>query len=582
MTRMAGLRDRLRQRLESASAFRQILLLTLIVTLPSLTIGFYIDDHVLRSFLKGTWPGPAVPFWDLYRFVSGDPQLNRAAMAVGGMPWWSAPELRLHLVRPLSSLLFWADYRIFGDSALGYHVHTLAWYVALVAAVGKLFRALFSPATAHLSLLIFACSTAHFYPYAWVSARHMLVAALPCVLGLWGLVAGVRWGAVWCALGISVGLLGGEAALSAFGFLVGYVALNGSRDVRARLLAVLPSFVVGVVYLVLYAAAGGGAAHSGGYVDPLHAPLEFATRSAMLMPIMVGNAILGLPADIAQLGAQWPLVVVGSLVTLCTWFALRRLRPSLEAREREQLPWLVLGALVALLPTLGGFPGARVLLLPNLGFAPLLAVLIRRGTAQRGFTRGFGYVLLLLQLLLAPLLIWGNTASSFGVARAVERIAREAEIGAGRPRVFIVGVSDPMVTMYVGAALMADMPERLSCWSVLSGSKQAHRLERTGERELLLIPEEGPMVRGVFETLYRAPSDVFRAADTSTSCGASFRVVAVQRGLPSRVSIHFDRPLEDPSIRILAWKEGRLTALTPPPLATGVRIGWSAGPFAVF
>jgi hypothetical protein len=168
------------------------------------------------------------------------------------------------------------------------------------------------------------------------------------------------------------------------------------------------------------------------------------------------------------------------------------------------------------------------------------------------------------------------------MARAVERIAREAEIGAGRPRVFIVGVSDPMVTMYAGAALLAETPERLACWSVLSGSKQAHRLERTGDRELLLIPDEGPMVRGAFETLYRAPSDEFRVGDGSTSCGATFRVVAVEDGLPRRVSIHFDRPLEDPSIRILAWKDGRLTALAPPALATGVRIAWSTGPLGLF
>jgi hypothetical protein len=577
-----GLRDRLRRRLESASAFWQILLLTLFVTLPTLTIGFYLDDHALRAFLDGNWPGPEVPFWDLYRFVTGDPQLNRSAIAVGVMPWWSAPELRLHLVRPLSSLLFWADYRVFADAALGYHLHTLAWYVALVAAVGKLFRALFSRTTAHLSLLIFACSPAHFYPYAWVSSRHLLVAALPCVLGLWSLVAGVRGGALWCALGVSLGLLGGEAALCSFGFLVGYLALSRSRDVRARLQAVLPSFGVGAVYLAVYAAVGGGAQHSGGYVDPLRAPVEFISRSAQLLPILLGNAVLGLPAEIAQVGTQWPLVVVGLVAALCVWFALRSLTSSLVADEREHLPWLVLGAIVGLLPTLGGFPGARVLLLPNLGFAPLLAVLIRRGTAQRGFARGLGYVLLVLHVLLPPLVIWSSTASAFDLARAVERIAREAEISAGRPRVFIVGASDPVVTIYAAAALMANTPERLSCWSVLSGSKQAHRLERTGENEILLIPEEAPMVRGPFETLYRAPSVGFRVGDTSTACGALFRVSALEHGLPRRVSIRFDRPLEDPSIRILAWRDGRLTALTPPAPGTAVRVPWSAGPLAFF
>ena len=38
---------------------------------------------------------------------------------------------------------------------------------------------------------------------------------------------------------------------------------------------------------------------------------------------------------------------------------------------RTALLWLVPGALIAILPGLGGFPGARTLLLPNLGFAAL-------------------------------------------------------------------------------------------------------------------------------------------------------------------------------------------------------------------
>jgi hypothetical protein len=572
------LRVRIEQHLGSAWAPWLIFGVTLLFTLPTLAIGFFLDDHALRASLRGTWPGATMPAWDLYRFIGGDAAQNRAAMAVGGMPWWSAPELRLHLVRPLSSLLFSADYRIFGDWAVGYHVHTLAWYVALLAAVGRLFTLLFSRATASLALLIFAWSPAHFHPYAWVSSRHLLVAALPVVLGLTALVRKARFGNIACAVGLALGLLGSEAALSLLGFLVGYAAL-GTGDRRARVLATLPSFGVALIYLLLYRAMGGGAAQSDAYVDPLHAPLDFSLRALSLLPMLLGNALLSIPADMSMVASPWLLVAIGILAAFAAWRVALRLVPSLAPDERQHLPWLVLGAVVALIPTLAGFPGARVLLLPNLGFAPLLAILIQRGTTERGLARAFGYVLLVVHVLLAPLVILGNTARTYDLARTVEGIARDAEIGPNRPRAFVVGVSDPLVTMYAGAALAADSPERLRCWSVLSASKQAHRLERRGSHELLLIAERMPMVQGPFETLYRARSVPFRVGDTSISCGATFTVMAVEGGSPTSVSIRFDRPLEDPSIRILVWTGKRLSALTPPTPSSTQLVPWSPGPF---
>jgi hypothetical protein len=245
--------------LEARWAPWSIVALTLLVTLPSVQLGFYNDDHALRAALQGSWPG-GPPAWDLYRFASGDAAENRAAIAAGGLPWWTAPELKLHLVRPLASLLFVLDYRVFADAPLGYHLHSLAWYLVLTAAVGALFRSLLPRATANLGLLVFAVSAAHFYPFAWISCRHLLIAAVPSVLGLAALVRGKAAGPWWCGLGLGLGLTASEAALGVVGFVLAYAGLAKKPSVTARIYCATPTLVIAFAYVIIYSLVGGGAA----------------------------------------------------------------------------------------------------------------------------------------------------------------------------------------------------------------------------------------------------------------------------------------------------------------------------------
>jgi len=90
------------------------------------------------------------------------------------------------------------------------------------------------------------------------------------------------------------------------------------------------------------------------------------------------------------------------------------------------------------------------------------------------------------------------------------------------------------------------------------------------------------MLRGPFESLYRAEHVPFRVGDEARQCGATYRVTAVDAGRPTEVEIHFDRSLDDPSIRLLAWRDGRLKALSPPRIGESVEIGWAPGPLGAF
>src|SRR5262249_44563911 len=91
---------------------------SLLLALPSVDAGFSSDDDIILPALDGSRiDAPA--WYDLYYFA------GRALPDVvtrGILPWWSAPQLRLHFLRPLPSVLLAADRIAFGHAPLSYHL----------------------------------------------------------------------------------------------------------------------------------------------------------------------------------------------------------------------------------------------------------------------------------------------------------------------------------------------------------------------------------------------------------------------------------------------------------------------------
>jgi hypothetical protein len=298
--------------------------------------------------------------------------------------------------------------------------------------------------------------------------------------------------------------------------------------------------------------------------------------------VMMANAFFGMPAELASFLPVLPLAVAGLVaVGVILWLA-RRCAPSMTPEERASLRWLVAGAVLAVAPSLGGFPGARVLLAPNIGFAALIAVLIRRGLAERAIgVRISAGILLLVHLVLAPATDVGNASYNAGVARTVEAIARGADVDGGA-RVFAIGASDPMVTLYTSLVMATQSPARFSCWSVLSASRGPHRLTRVSADALVIRPLEGPMLGAPFETLYRSTDRPMAIGDEAKQCGVVYRVAALDDRRPVEVHVQFDVPLDDPAVRLLVWKDSRLQAMPWPAVGESVVVAWAAGPLGVF
>ena len=123
--------------------------------------------------------------------------------------------------------------------------------MALLIVIGRLLRRALPGPLGVLTLALFAVDESHWFPVAWWAHRNTLVAV---AFGFAGLLAYVRWRETGWRLGLPValvsfglGLLGGEAALSIFGYLAAYEMLASRGPFSSRVRALSPFVGLGVV-----------------------------------------------------------------------------------------------------------------------------------------------------------------------------------------------------------------------------------------------------------------------------------------------------------------------------------------------
>lgn len=611
--------SRFERALGSRTAVAVAVAVCLAIASTSIAIGFLTDDHAFRAELRSSDPrAPAV--YDLFRFVPGSAAGNELRLRYGRLPWWAAPDLKIQFLRPLTSLAFAADDRLFDDDPLGYHLTSLAWYLGLLVAAAALFRRLLAPAAATLAVAVYGLSAAHVEAYAWLSARHAVIAG---ALAAASLAAQCTRRGRWLGpLALAVALTASEAALAVVPLSIALAFATSPRPWRSGWRAAVPAAVLGVAYLTVYAALGYGTRGSGGYHDPASDPLGFAALAAVRVPLLLGDAALGIPAELAHVVAEWKLAVLGAAASGVVALAWRWTAPargvaaesSGAARTVDScgaivaetspavgdsspvasvapsglgrpatLAWLVAGGVGATVLGAAGFPGGRMLVVPDLAFAAVLGGVLHRGLAARWSGRLLAALLAVVHLAIAPL----------ATLRTVHRLVRRAhetgaiahQIAALAPpsgRVFLVAASDPMVFLYPRSILADIAPGTLRCWSVLSAARAGHRITRLDRHTLALEPVGRSLLDGSFDTLFRSSDQPFSVGDSVEQCGATIRVTAIEAGRPSRIEVRMRRSLDDPELGWVIWREHQLVRFALPEVGQTVDVAWSPGPSGVF
>lgn len=573
-------------------ALPAIVVLTALIGLPTLWVGFYADDYSLIAEIEHKVPSYAhrLPF-DLYRFASDRVEVDRL-IRDGPDPWFADPSSTMHFCRPLTSLVFALDHSLWGYSAVGYHLTSVLLYTALVLCVGVFFRVVLNvrgsgPAavTATLATLVYAIEAHHMAPLAWISSRHYVVAAIPAVLGLAAHVRFVRDGwrlGAWLGpLGIVGGLLGSEAGMGAVVYWLAFDAFApapGRSSPRSRLLSGLPVLAITAVYVGLYSLLGFGS-RGGAYFDPTKDPVGFLRAAVQRVPMLVGVSLSGIP-EVAPAVAAAVFVVLGFVVVLIAYALYRLARPSLCDAERGALRWLLPGALFSLV-LMAGPPSGRLVLFPSIAGAFFIAVLIYRGTQQLATVgpqlalrvgRGF---LVAMHLVLAPLALVVAAIQLAGNARQESEAFYRTDFDHSAVRQVMVLAAPDLTAFYAGMVAQVLQPGPPSAWHILSMANNDHRFARTGAASFRL--DVLGHAQSSSQELFRSPNTPLHVGNRVELTGAAVTVLSVNGVVPTSIDVKVDVPLDDPTLTFLTWRDGRLVRFVPPSVGASVDMPRSDG-----
>lgn len=576
------------------------LLLAALLALPSLGVGWLVDDYVHRAAVDGNIAGHPGGL-DLYDFADGNPQ-RMAWNQDHGFPWWTAPDLKVRFLRPLSSLLTRIDHQVFGDAPWLAHLLSVLCYVGVVAGVWRLMRRIL-PGTAAggmagLAALLFAVDDSHTLAVAWPANRNALVAG---GLVVWGMVAWLRFredrwrpGQALAWLLWIAGLAGGETALGAMALPGVYEWLGGpepcAQPWRQRVRQLLPFAVLGVAYLVVYKLGNYGSFHSAAYIDPLRETPQFLLVALLRVPMMVGALLLRVPIELAVIDGRWamPMALMGAVCAGVLAWLLVTVRSVCGPETVRHLRWLTLGSLAALLPAAATFPAHRLLLVPSIGAAALLAVVfvgclpamaeglgIARSPVGGGPRRIAGG-LAVLHLAIAPVVFVSGNAVLGWAAHRVEGSLRVPALAAAVGRTAILPAAPDLLAVYQPAAMMAQhLPQARRWWTLTTGLHDCHLLV-VDAHTMELRPDQGVWLATEAERLLRSRDLPLFAGDIVQLRGFRVEIVhADPAGNPDHLRVVFEQRLDDPDLVWLRWGADGVEPLTLPPTGRWTRIARS-------
>ena len=536
---------------------------TLLVALPTLALGFSGDDfvhlHLLEGYPRGEASVDGLGLPDLFRFVDpvrdGDPP--------PWSPWWASEGIRLAFWRPLSSLLAWLDFQLFGRNPLGWHAHSVFWAVACTAAATSVLRRVLDGDAAIWASWVFALEDGHWVPTAWLANRNALVAATFTFLALRAHLAwqsGQRGAAALVALCFGLGLAAGELALGGLGYALAWSLAHRKPGALAPWLAVL------LPWAIAYKLQGYGSAHSGFYIDPVSEPLRWLGVAWWHVPSLAGASFGGTSTDLfTWSGAGVFLPTAIGLAWM--WVAVRLVTRSREQRtptERAWLSWMPLGALVALLPVASTWPFDRLLVVADLGTAAVLGLCFQH-QAGRWLSKLFLGILAGVHLWGAPISWWYLT---WGAGDLLEPHPSLTPQGDGT--VLLLNSSDPNVSWFVPTHL----GER---WDVLSTVAADHTLTRPRADTLCLTPHGGQWLTAPFEQLWVHPHDRPQVGEALVRDRLTARVTASDgAGRPTQVCFTPNEPLDQ--ITVVTWGAEGLTDVDLPEVGGQQTLTWSEGP----
>jgi hypothetical protein len=576
----------------------------------------FADDWDHYAMEVGIYPVARGPL-ARYDFVSGDPRERELLMRQGRLPWWTDPNIRLSVWRPLSSLLSHADFAWFGAAEHPGvpHWHSLFWWFLLVAGVAALLSDVLPLPAAGLGVLLYAVDDCHVLPFAWTANRSELVAI---GLMIWAVWAHLRWRRgelrhmrALSLLLFGLGLLAGEHALAPLGYVIAFELVTVDRIGR-RLAALWPIAALTGAYMLVRQLLGHGLGGSSFYVDPIAEPLRYVSQALWRLPLLFGDLTFGWPSEAWYWPPDWRGVLLSMPSPPEAWMSLPRIR-SLQmnlgigaliavamgsiALVRKSPPqpwaalrWLVPGAALATLPMTGALPMSRLTAAAAVGFSAVFGCVLvwagRQVLRGRFWPLRAGAVIvaaLVLELHGVRAAIRTGRETEYYVQRARDELAwvlgAELDRDLAGKHVMIVTARDwisQWALPTVRHLYRLGMPS--SCQLLSPVASSPYRLTRYSARELdvgIIAQPPGPTFTA---SVYRREDAVLRIGDVVQASDFQVRVLALQGSEPNLLRFEFPFSLDDPRYVFLYPFEHGLSRVHLPPLGESITLPPAAWP----
>ncbi|HEU0123198.1 MAG TPA: hypothetical protein VFQ91_21890 [Bryobacteraceae bacterium] len=280
-------------------------------------------------------------------FVFDDHSVFVDPAVVAGDAWrqW----VRLEQTRPLTYITFWADYRLWGAAAGGFHFTNLLIHLACGAFLFLCGRRLFEKNVAWTAALVFLLHPLAQEPLLYVFARSSSLAALFCLAALWFWLRD-RPGAAVLLFGVS--LLAKEEWVA---FPAALALIDRARRERQRwpYLGAMAGLAAAAGARVIYATKA--VAGSGSGFGQSDSPWQYFLREGQAVPGYLWRTLLPIrmPLDAPAPWADLEAGIVGwaGLVLLAgaaAWFC----------EKKEVAGFWLLPAFAVLLPSSSFLPAA--------------------------------------------------------------------------------------------------------------------------------------------------------------------------------------------------------------------------------
>lgn len=562
-------------------------LLAIVLLLPALRAGFMMDDYgqllLLRDEPRGM--GATRGAWDLFRFQDASRETLRMKLDLGFWPWWTAPDLRLAFLRPVTALTHAFDHWLFPDSPALMRLESILMYGVVVALVGLAYRRfLGATAAAGLALLMYAIDDAHAVTVTWIANRNAVIAA---GFGFGTILLherAVRHGdrrARWLApILLLIGLLAGEAAVGTLGYLAAHALWLQEDRWGARIKALAPYGLVVAAWTAVYKLAGYGAWGGEFYIDPGREPARFAQALSMRMPILLEGQFSFPPSDLWILvpfekhGTVFPFIVAAVVVgTVVLAMGVRRTREN---------GFFATGMVLALVPVCATFPGDRLLMFAGFGAFGLIADFLTASRelvphGRRVLLRAAGGYFVLLHIALAPLFFAGRGVQNGQmlhepIERAAASYPPSSEL-AGKTLVTVSAPDflTPAYALFSRARRGEPMPARMRQLAIAVDGRAM--LRRTGESTVELTLSKG-FFHEPFALVFRKGGDPPALGEKIEVAGmvATVKAYTSDRKRVATMEFAFDAPIDGPSFAWVTWKGSRIERFELPAVGEEVEL----------